>query len=131
MLRPLKNVIESAALHDLAAIHHDDLFGDVGDDAEIVCDQQHRHAELVLKLGDQFQDLRLDRHIERGCRFVRNQQSRATNQRHCDHRALTQPPREFKRIAAHRPLGVRETYQAQHILGQLGGLAAAHRAVEP
>ncbi len=49
MLRTAKDVFERAAFDDLAAIHDDDLFGDVGDDAEIVGDQQHRHAEFVLQ----------------------------------------------------------------------------------
>ena len=35
---------------DLAAIHHHDVVGDVGDHAEIVGDHQHRHAELGLQV---------------------------------------------------------------------------------
>ena len=37
----------------------------------------HRHAELALQIGQQPQDLRLDRHVERRGRLVGDQQRRA------------------------------------------------------
>jgi hypothetical protein len=52
-------------LDDLAAIHHRDAIGAAGHDAQIVGDQDHRHPELPLEVGQQLQDLRLDRHVER------------------------------------------------------------------
>ena len=85
----LKDIVERAAFHDLALIHHDDFLGDVGDDAEVMGDQQHGHAELALQFDDQLQDLRLDRHIEGGRRLVGDQQCRAAHQRHRDHRSLS------------------------------------------
>ena len=47
--RVTKYIFERSALHHLATIHNDNLFGDIGDDAEIVGDQQDRHAEFVLQ----------------------------------------------------------------------------------
>jgi len=34
--------------------------------AEVVRDQQHRHAQLVLQPVEELEDLCLDRHVERG-----------------------------------------------------------------
>ncbi len=72
--RPAEDIVERAAFHDLAAIHHDDFLGDIGDHPEIVGDQQHGHSELALQLDEQLQDLRLNRYIECGRRLVRDQQ---------------------------------------------------------
>ncbi len=83
-----KIAFDRAGFHDLAVIDHDHLVGHVGDDAEIVGDEQHRHAELVLQVAQQLQDLRLDRHVERGRRLVGDQKRRLADQRHRDHRAL-------------------------------------------
>ena len=48
-----------------------------GDDAEIVRDQDDARARLLLQLLDQFENLRLNRHVERGRRLVGDQQLRA------------------------------------------------------
>ena len=47
-----------------------------GHDAEVVGDQHDAHAELGADVGDQFEHLRLDRHVERGGRLVGDQQLR-------------------------------------------------------
>ena len=46
------------------------------DDAEIVRDPDHRHAEFALHFFDEIENLRLHGDIERGGRFVGNQQFR-------------------------------------------------------
>ena len=63
-----------ALLDDPAALHHDDAVGDLGHDAEVVRDEQDACAAPFLHLADEAQDLRLRRHVERGRRFVGNQQ---------------------------------------------------------
>ena len=98
----------AAALHHPAVIQHHDLVGHVGDDAEIVRDEQDRHAELGLELLHELQDLRLDRDVERGRRLVGDQQGRPAHQRHRDHRALAQSARQLERIGPEGALGVWE-----------------------
>src|SRR5918999_1565106 len=49
MLRIAEDVVQVTRFDDLAAIHHDDVVGDVGHNAEIVGDHPKRHAELGLK----------------------------------------------------------------------------------
>jgi hypothetical protein len=65
------------ALDDAAGIHHRDLVGHFGDHAEIVGDQDDRHAGLLLQVAQQIEDLRLHGHVERGGRLVGDQQHRA------------------------------------------------------
>ena len=62
------------ALDDAAGIHHRDLVGAAGDDAEIVGDQDHRHVPPLLLARQQVEDLRLHRDVERGGRLVGDQQ---------------------------------------------------------
>ena len=85
-------------LHHLARVHHHDAGGDAGDDAEIVGDEHEAHGELALQLGQQVQDLRLDRHIERGGRLIGQDQRRRAHQRHGDHHPLAQAAGELVRV---------------------------------
>src|SRR5205085_4750532 len=61
-------------LHQLAQVHHRDPVGDVPDDAEVVRDEYVGQAQLVLKLVEQVDHLRLDRDVERGDRLVEQDQ---------------------------------------------------------
>ncbi len=58
----------------LPLLHHADPVGDLAHDAEVVGDEQHRHAEPRLHVLEQLQDLRLHRDVERGGRLVGDQQ---------------------------------------------------------
>ena len=59
----------------------------------------------LLKLADQLEDLRLDGDVERGGRFVGDQQLRAAGERHRDHHALAQAAGELVRIGSTRRCG--------------------------
>ena len=97
-----KDIVQAAAFHHLAVVHHDHLVGDVGDDAQVVRDDQHGHVELALKIVHQLQDLRLYRDVQRRRRLVGDQQRRAADQGHGDHRPLAQAAGELERIDAKR-----------------------------
>jgi hypothetical protein len=56
--------------------------------AEIVRDEQHRHAVVPLQRLQQLQDLRLHGDVERGRRLVGDQQFRTVRERHRDHHPL-------------------------------------------
>ena len=77
-----------AGLDDLAVLHHRDPVGDAAHDAEVVGDEQHPHALGLLHVGEQRQDLGLDRHVERGGGLVGDQDVGAVGQRHGDHHPL-------------------------------------------
>ena len=102
----------------------------------------------LLQVEDQVEDLRLDRHVQRGGRLVGDQQLRLAGQRHGDHRALPHAAGQLVRIfartrcagsgiltwrsistALRRAAALRETFSMQpHRLGDL--LADRHHRVE-
>ena len=93
-------------LDDLSGVHHADPIGELAHDAEIVGDEQHRHAEPLLDVLEQFQDLRLHRDVERGGRLVGDQQIGLVRQGHGDHHALALAAGELMRIARQAPGGI-------------------------
>ena len=64
--------------------------------------------------ADQRQDLRLDRHVERGRRLVGDQQRRAARQRHRDHHALAHAARQLVRIAVEHRARLRNAHLLEH-----------------
>ncbi len=77
-------------------------------------DEQDRHAEILLQLPHQVEDLRLDRNIERGRRLIGDQQRRLADHRHGNHHALAHAAREFVGVAVHPPRGFGDLDQFQH-----------------
>ena len=84
----VKNLGFARSLVQMAPDLRTPYLGIFGDHAHIVGDQDNRGAGRILDFADQVEDLRLDRHIERGGRLVGDQQFRIARQRHRDHRAL-------------------------------------------
>ena len=95
-----EDLVHPARLHDLALGHHPHAVGHAADDAEVVSDEEERHAEPLLERLQQAQDLRLDGDVERGGGLVRDQQLGLIGQRHGDHHALPLAPGELVRIGA-------------------------------
>ena len=50
VLRLAEDVFQGAGLHHLAAVQDDDFVGHVGDDAQVVGDDQDRHAQFGLQV---------------------------------------------------------------------------------
>src|SRR6266567_2820653 len=88
-------------LDDPAEIHHGDPMADVLDHGEIVRDKEIRQAELALQIGEQVDDLRLHRDIERRDGLVAHDQLRSRRQSPRDAEALPLPAREFVRVLGH------------------------------
>ncbi len=63
-------------LDDLARVHDRDPVARLGDDPEVVGDQQERRVEVRLQVGEDPEDLRLDDHVERRRRLVGDEQLR-------------------------------------------------------
>ena len=78
---------------------------------------QAQILELIrdLQEPDQRQDLRLDRHVERGGRLVGDQQPRLAGKRHGDHHALAHAARQLVRILRRTPIGSRNVHQPQQL----------------
>ena len=73
MLRRAQEGLALGELDDLAGVHDRHAVRHLRDDAEVVGDQQQRHAALGLQLRQQVEDLRLDGDVERGGRLVGDQ----------------------------------------------------------
>ena len=99
MLRRREHALDRPLLDDLALLHHADDVGELAHDAEVVGDEQHRHAEPLLQLLQQREDLRLHGDVERGGRLVGDQQIGLVGERHGDHHALALAAGELVRIA--------------------------------
>ena len=98
MLRVLENLFDRAFLDLVAAEHDHDAVGHLRHHGHVMGDEHHRRAGLALQPVDQGQDLGLDGHVQRGGRFIRDQQARLAGQRHCDHHALAHAPAQFMGI---------------------------------
>ncbi len=92
MLRRLEQLLGRLLLDDQAVLHHVDALRHPPHDAEIVRDEQHRHAHLPLQVAQEFEDLGLNGDVERRRRLVGNQQIRLVRQRHGDHYRWRCPP---------------------------------------
>ena len=68
-------------LDDLAEIHDRDLVADMGHHRQVVGDEQEGQAHLLLKGFQKVEDVRLDRHVQRGDAFVGDQKTGVANQR--------------------------------------------------
>ena len=69
-------------------IHHPDAPAAVLDDAEVVGDEEVGEVEPFLQVVEQVDDLRPDRHVQRGDRLVADDQLRVQGQRPGDAHAL-------------------------------------------
>ena len=130
MLGIAEQRLDRRLLDDLAAVHHGDAVGHLGDDAEVVGDQHDARAAIGLQLAHQVEDLRLDRDVERGGRLVGDQQLGLGGERHRDHHALRLAARELVRERLGPPRRVGDADRAQHLDRLLDAGLAAGVAVD-
>ena len=97
MLRVVEHLGDRALLDDAALGHDADAVGHLAHDAEVVGDEQQRHAVARLQGLQELQDLRLDGDVERRGRLVGDQQVGLVGQSHGDHHALALAARELVR----------------------------------
>ena len=89
---------------DSSGIHDHHARTQFGYDAKIVGDEQDRHAGLALQVAQEFENLRLDRDVERRRRLICDQEIRSAGERHGDHHALAHATRQLVRILGQAPL---------------------------
>ena len=91
-------------------------------------DHQDGRPELVRELLDELEDLRLDRHVERGGGLVREDQLRIAGEGDRDHHALAHPARELERVVAQALLGARDADLREQLDDAVagGGIGEAH-----
>ena len=116
-------------LDDLAGVHHGDPVAHPGDDAEVVGDQQHGDVEALLQVGEELEDLRLDRHVERGRRLVGDEQLGFACQGHGDEDALAHPARHLERVLLDALGRVGDADHVEQLDGSGPGVLAAQLAM--
>ena len=116
-------------LDDATALEDREAVRESGRDREVVADQHERHAVRRDEAGEQVEDLRLGRHVERGGRLVRDQQTRRQRDSHGDRDALALAARQFVRIAPERHAIGLETDALQRGRGEPARRRAGQGAV--
>ncbi len=124
MARLGEHVDDGAGFDDPAGIHDSHPVAGGGDDAEVVGDQHDAHRQAVAQIEQQFQDLVLDRHVERCRRLVGQQQFWRTGERDGDHRPLAHAAGELMRIFVQPPFRVGDTDDGHQLQCPCTALAA-------
>ena len=93
-------------------------------------DEQHAGFLATLHFPHQLEDLRLRRDVERGGRFIRNQQCGIEHQRGCDHDALALAAGELMRIGVDHLLGIRQMHRAHDLEHALAAFFWIKRGVD-
>ena len=120
----VEDLVGGAALAHTAAVHHDDLIAHGGDDAQVVGDHDDGHAQLFLQFLHQFQDLRLDGHVQSGGGLVGDEDVGLAGQGHGDHHALPHAAGQLIGILLHALGGLVHAHQGEHLDGAGLGLGA-------
>ena len=131
VLRRREGLLHGAALDDLAGVHHRDLVDHLRHDAEVVGDQEDRHAELLAEVLHQLEDLGLHGDVERRRGLVGDQELGVAAQRHADHHALAHAAGHLVRVVAHPLLGGRDPDEPHHLERARLRLLVADVLVEP
>ena len=117
--RAVEDLVDVGELDHPSRVHDDDAIGELGDEPEVVRDQDGRGVGLVLRRLHDLDDLRLDRDVERGRRLVGDEDPRFVGDRHRDHRALSHAARELVRVLVDAPFGERHAHELEQLDGPL------------
>jgi hypothetical protein len=131
MLRIREDPLDAAVFDHLARVHHADVVGELGDETEVVRDEEHRRARVAADRKDEIDDLRLHRHVERGRRLVEDKEPRPPRHGHRDHHALAHAARELVRIRVEHALRIADPELAQEIGDARGEQGVARESRVP
>jgi hypothetical protein len=73
-LRVIENIVNAARFNYACPIHNGYFVCHISDYSQIVGNENDSGIEFTLQLGNQLDDLRLHRDIQRSCWFVSNKQ---------------------------------------------------------
>ena len=99
----MKQPSHRSCLDELAGVHHSDAVAGLGDDSEIVGDEDNRGSRLRPEIAQEIENARGNRDIKSGRRFVSNEKLRRCRQRHRDHHPLTHPSGQLMSVLSHAP----------------------------
>ena len=127
-----EDLVDRAGLDDPAEVHHGHPVGDVPREPEVVRDDQRGEAEVVAQPEQQRQDLAPHRGVERGHRFVGDEERRLEDERPDDDDPLALAAGELVGVAEEVALGRPEPGAGQrvgHPLALVGDLAVDPQAL--
>jgi len=119
-----------ALFHDTTGVHDERAIAEAGDQRQIVRDEDQAHAALGDQIVENAQHLGLHGDVERGGRFVGDQQVGLANQHHGDHHPLAHAARELMRIEAEHGFGIVYAHRFQHRQGAARAVAAIGLAMQ-
>src|SRR5215470_8989658 len=126
MRRRVVDLLDRPGLDQAARVHHRDLVAHLGDDAEVVRDEDQGQVVRALQIAQQIQVLGLDGDIEACRRLVGDEDPRLARDGDRAHDALPHAARELVGVLAHAGLRRRDAHRLQE-LGRLLPRAAAGR----
>ncbi len=94
-----------------------------------MCDQHQPHALVFHQIAQEVEDLRLRRHIQRGGRFVGNQQRGFERNRQRNRHTLPLPARKLVRVKPQRKARLGQAHPVQLFARNGPCLIAWQRAV--
>ena len=125
-----EHVLRAALLGQPRRVHDVHAVRIARHDPEVVRDHDERDAEIARKILHELQDLRLDRHIERRRRLVRDDELRIARERDRDHDALAHAARELVRILLEAALRIGNAHQLHELDGTRLRLLLRHAEMD-
>lgn len=84
-----KNIRARTLLYQKPVPHHRDAISHLGHNRQIVRNEEHSQPKAFTKIGEQFQNLFLYCHVERGRWLISNQQTRTIGNGHRNQNSLS------------------------------------------
>ncbi len=115
----IEDLLRRPSLYHLACVHHLDAVRKIRHYPQVMGHKDDRRVHLRLQLHHQVHDLRLDGHIQRRSRLVRNQYVGITCKRNGNHHPLAHTPGHLMGIVVNPLLRTWDIYHLQHVNGFL------------
>ena len=122
----VEELLGSALFDNLAVIHHCHIVGNLGDDTEVVGDEDDAHVVFLLKGAKEVEDGFLDGDVKCGGGLVGDEQVGVAYQHHGYHDALFLSAADFMGIAAVNLFGTGQHDLIEQMDGALASLFAGH-----
>ena len=126
MLRLEEDLEGGSDLDDLAGIHDGDPVGHVGDDSQIVRDEDDGHVAFLLETVDELENLGLDGDVKGGRRLVADEDLRICRQGNSDDDSLPHAAGELEGVLLEADLWLGDADFAHDLEGHFLGLFLGH-----
>ena len=115
MLRGFVELRPCPHLGDLSSVHNSNTISDIGNNTQVVCNQEYCHLQLLLESLDKFKNLCLYRDIQCRCRFISDEEPWATGECHRNHDTLFHATRHLVRVFIVTGSRFRNTDEVEHL----------------